>query len=95
VSSIQNTRVAKIALREVWGAIKLVYSLALLAILEGWSRLLGWYDFAVKRDRHVVWDMALSQKQNVQELREEDNGDPALRPLALSQQASGQRQIIH
>jgi hypothetical protein len=87
--------VAKIALREVVGAIKLVYSLGLLALLEGWSRLLGWYDFAVKRDRHVVWDMALTQKQNVQELREDDNGDPALRPMALSQRGSGQHQVIH
>ena len=95
VASIQNTRVAKIALREVVGAIKLVYSLGLLALLEGWSRLLGWYDFAVKRDRHVVWDMALTQKQNVQELREGDNGDPALRSLALSQGNSGQQQVIH
>lgn len=95
VASIQNTRVAKIALREVWGAIQLVYSLALLAVLEGWSRLLGWYDFAVKRDRHVVWDMAMTQKQNVQELREGDTGDPALRSLALSQGVSGQQQVIH
>jgi cellulose synthase/poly-beta-1,6-N-acetylglucosamine synthase-like glycosyltransferase len=95
VASIQNTRVAKIALREVVGAIKLVYSLGLLALLEGWSRLLGWYDFAVKRDRHVVWNMALTQKQNVQELREDDNGDPALRPMALSQRGSGQHQVIH
>ena len=95
VSSIQNTRVAKIALREVWGAIKLVFSLVLLALLEGWSRLLGWYDFAVKHDRHVVWDMALTQKQNVHDLREGDTTDPALRPLALSQRASGQHQVIH
>jgi cellulose synthase/poly-beta-1,6-N-acetylglucosamine synthase-like glycosyltransferase len=95
VSSLQNTRVAKIALREVVGAIKLVFSLVLLAVLEGWSRLLGWYDFAVKRDRHVVWDMAMTQKQNVQELREGDTGDPALRSLALSQGVSGQQQVIH
>ncbi len=95
VASIQNTRVAKIALREVWGAIQLVYSLVLLAVLEGWSRLLGWYDFAVKRDRHVVWDMAMTQKQNVQELREGDTGDPALRSLALSQGVGSQQQVIH
>lgn len=95
VSSIQNGRVAKIALREVIGAIKLVFSLALLAILEGWSRLLGWYDFAVKQDRHVVWDMALTQKQNVQELRETDNGDPELRPLALTQRPGSTQQVTH
>ncbi len=84
VASIQNTRVAKVALKELWGAIRLVYSLALLAVLEGWSRLLGWYDFAIKRERHVVWDMAFSQKQNVQELREEEGGELALRPMALA-----------
>jgi glycosyltransferase involved in cell wall biosynthesis len=65
VSSIQNTRVAKIALKEIWGAIRLVWALFLLAILESYSRLMGWYDFAVKKDRHVVWEMAWSQKTNV------------------------------
>lgn len=92
VASIQNRRVAKIALREVWGAIQLVYSLILLAVLEGWSRLLGWYDFMVKRDRHVVWDMAMTQKQNVQELRDLDGGDAELRPMALSQRSKGSQQ---
>jgi biofilm PGA synthesis N-glycosyltransferase PgaC len=65
VSSIQNNRVALIALKEVWGALQLVWVLGLLAVLEIWSRLLGWYDFAVKHDRHVVWDMAWSQKADV------------------------------
>jgi cellulose synthase/poly-beta-1,6-N-acetylglucosamine synthase-like glycosyltransferase len=65
VSSIQNTRVAKVALKEIWGAIRLVAVLVLLGVLEVWSRLLGWYDFAIKRDRHVVWDMAWSQKADV------------------------------
>ncbi len=69
VSSIQNRRVAKIALREVWGVVQLLWVLFLLALIEGWSRLLGWYDFAIKRDRHVVWNMAWSQKQDVQSVR--------------------------
>lgn len=71
VSSIQNRRVARIAWRELWGIVRLVWVLFLLAFLEGWSRLLGWYDFAIKRDRHVVWDMAWTQKQNVQDVREQ------------------------
>lgn len=83
VASIQNTRVARVALREVWGAIRLLYTLGLLAILEGWSRLLGWYDFAIKRERHVVWDMAYSQKQNVQELRREET-QAQEHPIALA-----------
>lgn len=84
VSSIQNGRVAKIAFREIFGALKLIYSLFALAFLEGWSRVLGWYDYAIKRDRHVVWDMAMTQKQNVQELRTEDDNDTTLRAAALS-----------
>jgi biofilm PGA synthesis N-glycosyltransferase PgaC len=91
VSSLQNNRVARVALREVWGAVRLVASLGLLAFLEGWSRTLGWYDFMVKRDRHVVWDMALTQKQNVQQLRQDDDETPA-RPMAL---AGSPRQTNH
>lgn len=69
VSSIQNRRVIKVALNEVWGVVKLLWVLFLLAFLEGWSRILGWYDFAIKRDRHVVWQMAWTQKQDVKEVR--------------------------
>jgi hypothetical protein len=53
----------------LWGVIQLIWVLFLLAVLEGWSRLLGWYDFAIKRDRHVVWNMAWTQKQDVQRIR--------------------------
>ena len=70
VSSIQNTRVMRVALKEVWGAVRLVYTLVLLAVLETWSRLLGWYDYAVRKDRHVVWDMAWTQKADMQTERE-------------------------
>jgi len=69
VSSIQNRRVARIAFKEVVGLIRLGWVIFLLAVIEGWSRVLGWYDFALKRDRHVVWDMAWTQKQNVQDER--------------------------
>jgi len=71
VSSIQTPRVVKVALKEVWGAIRLLGVLAALALLEGWSRLLGWYDFAIRRDRHMVWDMAYTQKSDVRRQREE------------------------
>lgn len=83
VSSMQNSRVARIAFRELWGALRLIYTLFLLAGCEAGSRFLGWYDFAVKRERHVVWDMAYSQKQNVQQLRE-TGADPVTRPAALT-----------
>lgn len=83
VSSIQNTRVAKIALKELWGAIRLMWALFLLAVLEGWSRLLGWYDFAIKKDRHVVWDMAWSQKANVEAERTHTAEGEDVRPTVL------------
>ena len=69
VSSIQNQRVLRVAFKEIWGVFQLLWLFFLLGTLEGWSRLLGWYDFVIKRDRHVVWDMAWTQKQNVQEVR--------------------------
>jgi hypothetical protein len=56
--------------------IKLLWVLMLLAVLEAWSRFLGWYDFAIKRDRHVVWDMAWSQKQDVQVVRRNNQPSP-------------------
>jgi cellulose synthase/poly-beta-1,6-N-acetylglucosamine synthase-like glycosyltransferase len=69
VSSIENRRVARIAFKELWGIVRLVWVLVLLAFIEASSRVLGWYDFAIKRDRHVVWNMAWTQKQNVQDVR--------------------------
>ncbi len=51
------------------GVFRLLWVLFLLAVIEGVSRGLGWYDFAIKRDRHVVWDMAWTQKQDVQNVR--------------------------
>jgi cellulose synthase/poly-beta-1,6-N-acetylglucosamine synthase-like glycosyltransferase len=62
VSSLQNTRVIRIALEEVWGAVRLVVTLAVLATLEFYSRILGAYDYRVKKQRHVVWDMAWTTK---------------------------------
>jgi biofilm PGA synthesis N-glycosyltransferase PgaC len=83
VSSIQNTRVVKIAFKEFWGALKLIWTLALLAVLEAWSRLLGWYDFAIKKDRHVVWDMAWSQKADVEATKGQTAESDDLRPTAI------------
>ena len=75
VSSIDNSRVTRIAFRELWGIVRLAWVLCLLAVLEAWSRMLGWYDYAIKRDRHVVWNMAWTQKQNVQDVRRNRNGE--------------------
>ncbi len=62
VSSLQNTRVARIALEEVWGAIQLVATLGILATLEAYSRTLGAWDYYVRKRKHLVWDMAWSTK---------------------------------
>lgn len=69
VSSIQNQRVLRVAFKEVLGVFRLLWVLFLLAMIEGASRALGWYDFAIKRNRHVVWDMAWTQKQDVENVR--------------------------
>ncbi|MCD6289506.1 MAG: glycosyltransferase [Anaerolineae bacterium] len=74
VASIQNGRVIKIALREMWGAIRLLFTLGVLAVLEAWARLLGWYDFAIKKELHTVWDMAWSQKTNLAQAEQEWTG---------------------
>jgi hypothetical protein len=62
VSSLENTRVMRLALEEVWGAVRLVATLGFLAILEVYSRMLGAWDYRVKKRKHVVWDMAWSTK---------------------------------
>ena len=67
VSSLDNVRVARLALSEAWGAIRrtisLLYVLSALAAIEIYSRILGSYDYYVKGDKHVVWDMAWTTKE--------------------------------
>jgi len=62
VSSLQNTRVARLAFEEVWGAIRLVWTLGVLAVLEVYSRGLGAWDYYVRKKKHIVWDMAWTTK---------------------------------
>lgn len=83
VSSIQNRRVGRIALKELWGVVRFVWVLFLLAVIEAWSRLLGWYDFAIKRDRHVVWNMAWTQKQDVQTIRRHGEVQPTQKQVSM------------
>ncbi len=67
VSSLDNVRVARLAVGEAWGAIKrtvrLLYVLTALAAIEVYSRILGTYDYYIRRDKHVVWDMAWTTKE--------------------------------
>jgi len=62
VASLQNARVVRIALEQIWGAVRLVWTLGVLAALEAYSRMLGAWDYYVKKEKHVVWDMAWSTK---------------------------------
>jgi biofilm PGA synthesis N-glycosyltransferase PgaC len=72
VSSLENTRVVRLALEEVWGAVRLVYTLGVLAVLEVYSRILGAWDYRVKKKTHVVWDMAWSTKDPGRGVEERD-----------------------
>lgn len=62
VSSLDSPRVMRIALGEVWEAIRVIYVLAVLALIEVFSRGLGTYDYYVRKNNHVVWDMAWTTK---------------------------------
>ena len=72
VSSLQNTRVLRLALEEVWGAIRLVATLGLLGTLEMYSRLLGVWDYRVRKKKHVVWDMAWTTKDPGQAVEKQE-----------------------
>ncbi|MBN1993210.1 MAG: glycosyltransferase [Anaerolineae bacterium] len=63
VSSMGAPRLAKLALDEIFGALRLIWILGVLAVLEGYSRLLGWWDYRVHKRTHVVWDIAWTTKE--------------------------------
>jgi poly-beta-1,6-N-acetyl-D-glucosamine synthase len=63
VSSLESKRVLRIALGEIWKAFRLLWVLGTLASIEVFSRLLGAYDYYVRGNRHVVWDMAWTTKK--------------------------------
>jgi len=75
VSSLESKRVVRIALGEVWKAVRLVYVLGTLAAIEFFSRLLGSYDYYIRRNRHVVWDMAWTTKKVDLNQRQTCNGN--------------------
>ncbi|MDE3087954.1 MAG: glycosyltransferase [Chloroflexota bacterium] len=63
VSSLDNTRVLRIAVDEVTKALRLIVTLFWMGMVEGIARLLGMYDYYVKGDKHVVWDIAWTTKR--------------------------------
>jgi hypothetical protein len=63
VSSLGVPRLAKLALEEVLGALRLIWILIVLAFVEGYSRIMGWWDYKVHKRTHVVWDIAWTTKE--------------------------------
>jgi glycosyltransferase involved in cell wall biosynthesis len=63
VSSLGLPRLTKLALEEIWGAVRLVWILIVLALLEGYSRVLGWWDYRIHKRTHVVWEIAWTTKE--------------------------------
>ena len=63
VSSLDTPRVLRLAIGEVWGALRLIWALGLMAVLEASSRLLGAYDYHIKGEKHIVWDIAWTTKK--------------------------------
>lgn len=63
VSSMGLPRLSKLAFEEIWGALRLIWILVVLAVLEGYSRILGWWDYKIHKRTHVVWDIAWTTKE--------------------------------
>jgi len=77
VSSLDRGRVIRLAFGEIWRAVQLVWSLFVLASLEAVARILGWWDYRVRRRRHEVWDIAWTTKKVT---RPPDAHDANVRP---------------
>jgi cellulose synthase/poly-beta-1,6-N-acetylglucosamine synthase-like glycosyltransferase len=63
VSSMDSSRVVRLALGEIWGALRLIWVLFALGTIEGVSRILGWWDYRIRKRNHVVWDIAWTTKE--------------------------------
>ena len=63
VSSMGAPRLLKLAVDEIWGALRLIWILGVLGFLEGYARLLGWWDYRIHNRTHVVWDIAWTTKE--------------------------------
>lgn len=63
VSSMSAPRLLKLAFDEIWGAVRLIWVLGVLAILEGYARMLGWWDYRIHKRTHVIWDIAWTTKE--------------------------------
>lgn len=86
VSSLETSRVLRIAFEEVWRALRLISTLVALAVVEALARGLGTYDYYIKGDKQVVWDMAWSTK------KVETTSPPAL-PVAAPPEPEEKRPV--
>jgi cellulose synthase/poly-beta-1,6-N-acetylglucosamine synthase-like glycosyltransferase len=84
VSSLDTPRVLRLGFDEVWRALRLIYTLGALAGIEAFARLLGAYDYYIRRRRYEVWPMAWTTK------RVEAQGSEADNPTSLTQNSSQQ-----
>lgn len=65
VASLSGRTALRLALGELWEAGRLLVTLASLASLEAFSRLLGAYDYYIRGRTHAVWDIAWTTKRVV------------------------------
>ncbi|MBI3740529.1 MAG: glycosyltransferase [Chloroflexi bacterium] len=63
VSSLDSVRVGRIAIEEITKALRLIFTLVWLGIVELFARGLGAYDYFLKGRKHEVWDMAWTTKK--------------------------------
>ncbi len=63
VSSLETSRVLRIGLDEMGNALRLIWTLFALALVEAIARGLGTYDYYLRGRKHVVWDMAWTTKK--------------------------------
>lgn len=79
VSSLDTKRVLRIAAEEFGKALRLIFTLFSLAMVEALARALGAYDYYIKGDKHVVWDIAWSTKR----VEQKNEPEPATREHSL------------
>jgi hypothetical protein len=60
---MDNLRVSRIAMDEVFKAMRLIWTLIMLGGVEGVARILGTWDYYVKGRKHEVWDIAWTTKR--------------------------------
>ncbi|MBI3733744.1 MAG: glycosyltransferase [Chloroflexi bacterium] len=63
VSSLHTGRVLRLALEEVWGAVRLLGGLCLLASIEFYARILGNWDYYFRGRKHEIWEIATTTKK--------------------------------